>query len=251
MEISIPSKQDTNLRHNASYQLDETIEQIRRIPGFDRFLQPLRAEELMNAAAQGPIVIINANELCSDALLVGTDYIRWVNLYKLWQRDIIKNVKLMRSIWSDNASHHQMSGILEWLWDVIARPILDQLGFVGPPSDDNWPRVWWISTGPLSLLPLHAAGRHFPTSTETVLDRVVSSYSPSVKALLHALQDSRRNDLDSTTNRALTVSMDETPGRSGLGFVKEEVERLTDIFFRTLSQLWCWNGRSEILYYRP
>ncbi|KAF3174699.1 hypothetical protein TWF225_009421 [Orbilia oligospora] len=39
-------------------------------------------------------------------------------------------------------------GILMWLWNVAADPILDSLGFVAPPSEGNdWPHVRWIPTG--------------------------------------------------------------------------------------------------------
>src|SRR4029077_16542650 len=81
------------------------------------------------------------------------------------------------------ASYH-MVPVLEWLWDVAARPSLEALGFDTAVSDNNWPHVWWVPTGPLSHLPLHAAGR-YEDCTETVLDRVMSSYSLSVKALIY------------------------------------------------------------------
>lgn len=78
-----------------------------------------------------------------------------------------------------------MEAILEWLWDVVTCPVLEALGFQSPIQDDKWPRIWWIPTGSLSHFPLHAAGRFVERSTETVLDRVMSSYSPSIKALVY------------------------------------------------------------------
>ena len=54
-----------------------------------------------------------------------------------------------------------MLDVLDWLWDVIAGPVLTALGHTGPPGPgDPWPRVWWCPTGPLTVLPIHAAGRH-------------------------------------------------------------------------------------------
>ncbi|MFG2222325.1 hypothetical protein [Streptomyces sp. NPDC048644] len=48
----------------------------------------------------------------------------------------------------------------------------------------------WIPGGPLSLLPVHAAGHHgfgaAGRERRTVLDRVVSSCTPTVRALGHA-----------------------------------------------------------------
>lgn len=40
---------------------------------------------------------------------------------------------------------------LVWLWEVVARPILDALGYtqhIG--SIDSRPRTWWIQTGQMS-----------------------------------------------------------------------------------------------------
>ncbi|KAK2689281.1 hypothetical protein QWA68_011393 [Fusarium oxysporum] len=47
-------------RHQASFDLDDTIRQIRLLPGFENFLRPPRIEELNSAASQGPILIINS-----------------------------------------------------------------------------------------------------------------------------------------------------------------------------------------------
>jgi CHAT domain-containing protein len=64
----------------------------------------------------------------------------------------------------------EVAACLDWTWEHLAGPVLDALGPVE--------RVWWCPTGPLTLLPLHAAG--------FALDRVVSSYTPTCRALLHA-----------------------------------------------------------------
>jgi hypothetical protein len=66
--------------------------------------------------------------------------------------------------------------VLEWLWDVIAGPA-------------NPPHIRWIPTGPLCKMSIHAAGHHSEDFSSTVLVRVVSSYSPSLKGLMHT----RRN----------------------------------------------------------
>jgi len=50
--------------------------------------------------------------------------------------------------------------------------------------------VWWIPTGSMGRLPLHAAGLHYIYSTNTILDRLVSSHSPSIRILVYACQNS-------------------------------------------------------------
>jgi CHAT domain-containing protein len=123
--------------------------------------------------------------------------------------------------------------MLEWLWDAIGRPTLEALGFVSPISDDNWPRVWWIPTGPLNHLPLHAAGQHADGSTETVLDRVMSSYTSSIKALIYGRGHRVRNsEGPASSDHAVLVAMPETPGLPPdrrLKIAGEEVKMLEDL----------------------
>ena len=80
-----------------------------------------------------------------------------------------------------------MKVILEWLWDVAVKPVLDELGFTQIPQlDEVWPRVWWVGSGLLNILPIHASGYHDSTPPQTALDRVISSYAPTVKSLAYA-----------------------------------------------------------------
>jgi CHAT domain-containing protein len=54
---------------------------------------------------------------------------------------------------------------------------------------DSRPRLWWCPTGPFAFLPLHAAGFHGHktcNSSEWASDYVISSYTPSLSALLQA-----------------------------------------------------------------
>ena len=74
-----------------------------------------------------------------------------------------------------------LSQVLEWLWDTVAEPVLAALGFDDAPEEGQpWPRLWWCPTGLLTLFPLHAAGYHGTADghARSVLDRVVSSYTP-------------------------------------------------------------------------
>ena len=54
--------------------------------------------------------------------------------------------------------------------------------------------MWWCPTGPLTILPIHAAGHHADSvsgttpTKQSVLDRVVSSYAPTLSALIRARQ---------------------------------------------------------------
>ena len=120
-----------------------------------------------------------------------------------------------------------------WMWDAIAEPVLEELGYRrtsdGDPS--TWPRLWWCPTGPLTLLPLHTAGYHDDrAAARTVLDRVVSSYTPTLRALLEAR---RPNDGAGTTERgADRLLFVDVPDLPGLAPIDNSAERaaLLDAF---------------------
>lgn len=116
--------------------------------------------------------------------------------------------------------------VLSWLWNVAMKPILDFLRFTKiPVSDEEWPRVCWIPTGPLSGFPLHAAGYHADGSSEAVIERVMSSYSPSVKAIINGRQDTKTTR-EVTRDISLLVAMETTPGATTLPFATREVNML-------------------------
>lgn len=114
----------------------------------------------------------------------------------------------------------------EWMWDTITSPVLDELALHdSPPPGAPWPRMWWCPTGPLTLLPLHTAGHHAVTDDgppRTVIDRVVSSYTPTIRALL-AARTSRPPDTDGVDrDRLLLVTAKDVPGQPVLDAVDRE-----------------------------
>jgi tetratricopeptide (TPR) repeat protein len=215
-----PSWQDQlSQRYDAGNKFDDLIIQIRKQPGFADFLTAPNAPEMQAAARAGPIVVINVSGRRCDAILVEEDQIRALPLPQLSVGEIRRKIQ---------ESSLGNPVVLEWLWDVAASPVLIALGFTQPPSGDNWPHIWWIPTGPLNKFPLHAAGRHRNNCTETVLDRVISSYSTSIKSIIHGR---RRNIAPSgpAPVQALLVAMQDTPGHSRLHFAAEEIAMVHDL----------------------
>ncbi|KAL8366673.1 hypothetical protein RB595_010506 [Gaeumannomyces hyphopodioides] len=207
-------------RREADQKFSELITRIRAQPGFHNFLLPPTADELMAAADPDPIIVVNLSTYRCDAFLIQRDRIRVLELPRLKVTEVQKRARDLRP------SSFNLTPLLEWLWDVLSCPILEALGFENPVSDDNWPRVWWIPTGPLSQLPLHAAGYHMRGSSETVLDMVMSSYTSSIKALLFGRRHHVREPAGPRSNQALLVAMRETPGLSTLRYAVAEVDML-------------------------
>ncbi len=138
---------------------------------------------------------------------------------------------------AQEAAEVVVTATLEWLWDAIAQPVLTALGHLqAPAADEPWPRVWWCPTGPLALVPLHAAGYHRTPAdgpARAVLDLVVSSYTPTLRALLAA----RTPDGPAVaapaadeSGRLLAVALPDTPGQAPLAGVDAELAVLADHF---------------------
>ncbi|KAF1963461.1 TPR domain-containing protein [Byssothecium circinans] len=213
-------KYQARRRFEADRRFNEVIAKIRNLPSFQNFLLPPTSADLMAAAYQGPIIIINVSAYRCDAFLVEHHQIRVVPLPALSESEL-----------STRVGQHSVgsTSTLQWLWSAVAEPILQALGYHQPPSDDNWPRVWWVPTGVLSHFPIHAAGFHTKRSTKTVLDRVMSSYASSVKALVYGRRHAICKPAESALEHALLVAMQRTPGCSRLPFANKEVEMLAGL----------------------
>ncbi|KAF9774467.1 hypothetical protein IL306_007545 [Fusarium sp. DS 682] len=198
-------------------ELDKLLSEIRQKPGFEDFLTAPSETSIKDAALSGPIVVINVSDFRRDAIIVERDQIRNIPLPRLTIQDIRSNTQQI---------HRSSPKILEWLWDTIAEPVLDALGIRKAATEERLPRIWWIPTGVLSIYPLHAAGRHNRDSTETVIDRTMSSYSSSIKAIIRSRSRAGLDAIQSGTERALLVSIERTPGYSSLPSADREITLL-------------------------
>ncbi|KAG7410742.1 hypothetical protein Forpe1208_v009657 [Fusarium oxysporum f. sp. rapae] len=86
------------------------------------------------------------------------------------------------------------------------------------PSGE-WPQICWIPTGALSRFPLHAAGYHQEKTGRTAIDRVMSSYSSSLNAILEGGPKDKRN----SSAKAVLVTMQKSPGSSNLPHAPKEL----------------------------
>ncbi|OJJ69545.1 hypothetical protein ASPBRDRAFT_130524 [Aspergillus brasiliensis CBS 101740] len=206
-----------NRRHKVSEMLDETINEIRQLSGFEDFLLPPTAQQMMDAADRGPLVVVNVHRYRCDAFIVECNRISSLRLPDLDMDTILEMERKLRI---------DIISVLEWLWATVTLPVLDYLGFRKLPSDEAWPHIWWVPIGPLAWFPVHAAGRHFNAARETVLDHVMSSYSSSVKSIIYGR---RHRVFTSTSDYALLVAMPQTSGQSPLPSASKEIQMLRDL----------------------
>ncbi|CVK96031.1 uncharacterized protein FMAN_13948 [Fusarium mangiferae] len=234
------SQVSINRRHAAAREFSELAAEIRELPGFDDFMLSHTEDEIYGASERGPIVVINVSSLRCDALIVADSQVGTLELPSISLEELERKVKP----WTLATSQ-----TLEWLWDTIMSPILSMLGFTDPPTMEEWPHVWWIPTGPLVQLPLHAAGYHRQQGSEAVLDRVISSYGSSIRNIIRGRRDSFQS---SSSDQALLVAMEHTPGHDTLSFANEEVE-LIDGIFRSmeLKSIIPQRTKQEVVRYLP
>ncbi|MEU9271988.1 CHAT domain-containing protein [Streptomyces sp. NPDC048251] len=225
---------DPARRRAADAHWDAAMRRIRALPGFEGFLHETGARDLRPVAGPGPIISVNVTPRRSDALILTAGGVRTLRLpgltgHELADRTATFPVDVAAAETGSPAERFTaQAGVratLGWLWDVLAAPVLDCLGLTTTLSDDAdhgtadtvWPRVWWALTGPLATLPVHAAGDH--ERAVSVLDRAVSSYVPSIRALRHART---RPSVSPDRRRGLVVEVSEAPGYGSLTRTREE-----------------------------
>ncbi|CAH0056068.1 unnamed protein product [Clonostachys solani] len=208
-------------RHSAGTQLHRVIEEINTLPGFERFYNTLSEKDVRDAACDGPLVVINDGVVCFEAIIVEQHQIRALPLQHVLHDEVAQIL---------NGGNLWRPFVLEWLWDCVMSPILEALGCSHPVVDDTWLHVWWIPVGIISKFPLHAAGYHHRAdSDQTVLSRVISSYSSSIKSIVYGRRRPRQPRTQSIPDRAVLVAMEHTPGHAHLPYATAEISELNKI----------------------
>jgi tetratricopeptide (TPR) repeat protein len=232
------------LRRRKAREWDDMLAQVRALPGFEHFLAATPYPELATAARDGPVVIVNASRYGCHALIVdsGSEHAHVINLPAMSLDAAVDHTKrMLRALkgagqmqgFLDREKDRQaILDVLDWLWDVLAEPVLTALRHTSTPETGSpWPRVWWCPTGPLTVLPIHAAGRHprlrtgTTVSTGGVLDWVISSYTPTLTALTLT-----RLSAEPSSVRQLTIGMPSTPSLPPLPAVRAELTVLARHF---------------------
>jgi tetratricopeptide (TPR) repeat protein len=234
-----PGADATDARRRLAERWESLVEEARRLPGFADFLSAPPFERLRGAASAGPVVLVNTTRWRGDALVVtATDVhpvaLPWLDhdtaqrraaaLLAAQREAETSREGLARAHW-----RHTLVATLRWLWDAVAEPVCAALADLVPPAPGRPPRVWWCPTGPLTMLPLHAAGRYGASPglaarrRPSVPARYVSSYTPSLGALLRA----RSRPAAVGPPSVFAVGLTQTPGQAPLPEVAEELRAIS------------------------
>ncbi|MBL8925233.1 MAG: CHAT domain-containing protein, partial [Pseudonocardia sp.] len=207
--VATPAGADARITAAAAW--DAAVAELRARPGLAEALfptVPLRIDA-------GTVVFVLVSRYGRHALLLDGDGPRTVALTRLdldaladrlgdyyGALDIVVDPS---GLAERRAAERRLADLLAWLGEVVVDPVLDAV--------TAGPRVWWCPTGPFTALPLHAAG--------SAPDRVVSSYTPTVTALVRSAAAS-----DDECRHVVGVAAAQVPGWAPLPGVATELDEL-------------------------
>lgn len=176
--------------------LDQYDDRVRLARAWDQLVAETRAvrpdhlqrtpvSKLTEAVPEGCAVVINLSRYRSDALVLIAGRVVTVPLPEVTPENAAERAAEMLEA-AHRDDHSVLVDGLDWTWRRIARPVLDRMGYVSTPEPGaRWPRIWWSAFGAPAFLPVHAATAR---TGESALDRVVSSYTPTLGCLLRAIE---------------------------------------------------------------
>jgi CHAT domain-containing protein len=168
------------------------VEEIRTIEGFSRFLLPPMFADLQEAARDGPIIMLIASKSSCDAIIIThtqpptsiqlpTDFEKLTTLVNALREAIGKDA-------GPKGNQTALIKGLRKLWGDVVRPVAEYLGGFARRGS----RIWWCPTLLFNFLPLHAAGE-YRANGESLSQQYISSYTPSLTALMRARRSHERS----------------------------------------------------------
>ncbi|KAG2750114.1 hypothetical protein P692DRAFT_20832324 [Suillus brevipes Sb2] len=153
-QLSFRLHQSPKIRQ-LTMQWDDVVSRIRMLPDFSRFLQPPLFSDLQKAAAEGPVIIVNASH-DQGPVHVPIDLTR-------------TEFRSLSEQFGCSDQQNKLVGILRKLWHDFVDPVVQTLRVlnVRPGS-----RIWW--SGP------------YERNRDNLSQIYISSYTPTLATLVHA-----------------------------------------------------------------
>ncbi|EUC59239.1 aromatic di-alanine and TPR containing protein [Rhizoctonia solani AG-3 Rhs1AP] len=236
LSCPVTPEQHAQQRRRLALDYNALLGHARTLPGFENFLQPMKAKDLLRVAQYGTVVVINCYMDHCDALLVipGQAHVSHLPLpdftadkahhARSEMENALRNKGVRErgvKILNEPGQNSSMASVLELLWKDIVKPILHFLGYIHDSSTGILPHIIWCPTGVLSFLPLHAAG-DYTQPRSRVFDYVISSYTPTLSALFASSPSSL-----SPASRILAIGQKNTPHHSPLPGTANELKYLS------------------------
>ncbi|RPB19054.1 hypothetical protein L211DRAFT_843071 [Terfezia boudieri ATCC MYA-4762] len=230
---------------NANEKFQQLLVEIRAKNNFKDFLRPPNEKAMTDAACDGTIVVVNVAGWRSDAFIVRKNKpITICSLPKLKQADVKKFLQYdPRVDISIPPVDIKSRMILAWIWNSIAEPVLiktlkyDKEYTSLEELTTSGPRIWWVLTRETSRLPVHAgASEDVKSKPIRVFDRVVSSYTTSIKSLIFCREQLAKRIKDNTTKGKhallcglMNTEYDEERGLRSVNNAESETQAIKEV----------------------
>ncbi|KAF6756102.1 TPR-like protein [Ephemerocybe angulata] len=253
-KVSLEDQARVHVR--SAREWDDLVVKVRATPGFERFLEPSPWYSLLPYLPEaGHAIIVNVDARRCDAIVLSAGRstphhipLPSFSLVKCnqYRKDLTNHLQVhdCRERGSTVAmapergdefrgvrklNHATVQDILRGLWKDLVKPIIQELGIANIPaaSTEAAPRIWWCPTGPLSFLPIHAAGIYTSAGTECLLDYAVSSYTPTIAALTDRISSAR--PIQKAVSGLFMTCQPNAPGRSHIPETTTEVQSIYDL----------------------
>ncbi|KIM38734.1 hypothetical protein M413DRAFT_420131 [Hebeloma cylindrosporum] len=220
IEMKLVQDQETARLNRLHEQWSKAIDSVRSLEGFKHFLQPPQFSALQAAASEVPVVMLVANSSDSNILIMTATNVHHISLPTLPDNELHKLVQLIQVATSHSktrdcsvdispndispttlqnwinmqekrggrkfkdkfSSDDIFKSVLKTLWIDVIKPVITLLGL---KKSEKPSALQWCPTGLFSFLSIHAAGCYDNgPSNECASDYIVSSYTPTISALL-------------------------------------------------------------------
>jgi hypothetical protein len=241
------SETDAQIYRRSAEKWEELVSRIRTLPDFHHFLLPPPISTLRTAIVDGPVVIINSSEYRCDAVIIppqaDSDLVlvplpdvtaaKLNTLTSQQEKFASRQSRIGIPLDDDNDDSNDpdppcvmtLESVLNQTWLLVGEPMVEKFKELGLLASGTSARchVWWCLTGSLSFLPIHAS---FPPTEPAIgmMNTVVSSYTPTISALLRAQQ--RRKQVPAF--RMLAVGQSEASGMIPLPGVTKEIAFISE-----------------------
>lgn len=228
------AEQNGQERRRLVREWEELLESIRKLPRLKYFLRSIPFRQLREVSMTGQVVIINVSTYRVDALIFGiigpVDHVSLSNIDPQTLAELSENIVLNQPINASETIRRRyitrfMKPALRTIWDDILVHVFRKLHIT---SGDNMAlpqhRIWWYLTGPLTFIPIHAAGSG--NGAIDVSRVVISSYVTTLESLLRGHYKS----VAIGQGKLLSVSQPKTPGQNSLPQAMDEVNDVIQVF---------------------
>ncbi|KAG1735366.1 CHAT domain-containing protein [Suillus occidentalis] len=173
---------------------NRVVEEIRKIEGLSCFLLPPMFADLQEAARDGPIIVLVASKSSCDAIIIlhqqpPSSIQLPTNLGKLRELVLALREAINKEA-GPTGNQPALTKALRKLWDDVVCPVVEHLGGFARRGS----RIWWCPTYLFNFLPLHAAGE-YRANGKSLSQQYISSYTPSLAALMRARRSHDRSPL--------------------------------------------------------